>query len=247
MCAALGAAAFACSSIVSTTKTISVPGNVEVTYPADFPVSLATAFGHQVAAERERVRAWWGNTFKGTVRVHITDDVRVGMSLVPAWRGDRGEIDMPPARVRKGDAASLHELVHVYAPNANRMLAEGLAVDGQDLLVKRPIFPTYGRPLHAQAAAVADQFRIVSLERLAVPKFLAVRPYRRAAYLIAGSFVRFLIERYGMDKFRALYALTPLKAHQRYAGDPERWQTIYGKPLTALEREWRAFLRQYRS
>jgi hypothetical protein len=50
------------------------------------------------------------------------------------------------------------------------------------------------------------------------------------AYTIAGSFCRFLFERFGAAKLRDLY---------RSAGDFER---VYGRALAALEGDWRAFL-----
>lgn len=59
------------------------------------------------------------------------------------------------------------------------------------------------------------------------------------AYVAAGSFVRFLIERDGIERFRVLYELTPLVPGKREAGSPDRWQTIYGQSLGDLERDWR--------
>jgi hypothetical protein len=50
------------------------------------------------------------------------------------------------------------------------------------------------------------------------------------AYTIAGSFCRFLLEKYGAASLRALYTS---------AGDFAR---VYGRDLVALEAEWRAFL-----
>jgi len=50
------------------------------------------------------------------------------------------------------------------------------------------------------------------------------------AYVLAGSFCRFLYDRYGRDKLRALY---------RSAGD---FVAVYGQPLAPLEKDWRAFL-----
>jgi hypothetical protein len=46
---------------------------------------------------------------------------------------------------------------------------------------------------------------------------------------LAGSFVGFLVERYGLAQFRSLYAT-------------ESYETAYGKPFAALEREWRSSL-----
>jgi hypothetical protein len=45
-----------------------------------------------------------------------------------------------------------------------------------------------------------------------------------------------------MEKFRHLYDATPLAAYKREAGDPNRWQAIYGKDFAGLVGEWRASL-----
>jgi hypothetical protein len=50
-------------------------------------------------------------------------------------------------------------------------------------------------------------------------------------YTTAGSFCRFLVDRYGAERFRALY---------RAGGAPADFGRIYGKELGALESEWRA-------
>jgi hypothetical protein len=50
------------------------------------------------------------------------------------------------------------------------------------------------------------------------------------AYVLAGSFCRFLLDRFGADKLRAAY---------RSAGD---FEAVYGLPLAELEKSWRAFL-----
>jgi hypothetical protein len=50
------------------------------------------------------------------------------------------------------------------------------------------------------------------------------------AYTAAGSFSRWLIERFGAARYRAVYA----------GGD---FAAVYGRPLRELEREWHAFLR----
>jgi hypothetical protein len=42
--------------------------------------------------------------------------------------GHRGFLEMPLRGVRENTGALLHEIVHIYAPNNNRFLAEGLAV-----------------------------------------------------------------------------------------------------------------------
>ena len=51
------------------------------------------------------------------------------------------------------------------------------------------------------------------------------------SYTTAGSFCYFLIERYGIERFRALY---------RSGGTSSDFPRLYGKTLDALDREWRA-------
>ncbi len=51
------------------------------------------------------------------------------------------------------------------------------------------------------------------------------------SYTTAGSFVKFLLDRYGADKFRSLY---------RSGGAPSDFDVIYGKSLAAIESEWHA-------
>jgi hypothetical protein len=59
-------------------------------------------------------------------------------------------------------------------------------------------------------------------------------------YPIAGSFVKFLIERYGWDLFHKLYILTPLVPFDRNEGTADRWPLVYNRTLAELEGEWKA-------
>jgi hypothetical protein len=141
--------------------------------------------------------------------------------------------------VRRGRAATVHEIAHVYAPNANRFLAEGLAVYAHEKLGGPIAYPNFGASLNTAAAPHA-QADVAALERLATPSRLELdRISDREAYLVAGSFVRFLIERRGFDTFRRLYAATPLVPGQRNAGAPARWQEIYGLDFNQLVEMWR--------
>ena len=69
----------------------------------------------------------------------------------------------------------------------------------------------------------------------------------KGAYIMAGSFVTYLIDHHGMNKFRALYALTRLRECDYGHGCcRERWETVYGVGLDILEREWEDILRRMR-
>jgi hypothetical protein len=196
----------------------------------------------------DKVCAWWGPSFSGPLTIDANNSAEAAMSLVPAWRGKSNYIIFPAPTVLQSNAATVHEMTHIFAPNASRFLAEGLAVYAHDHLGGPPAFPNFGRPLHAAARAYAQQADIAALDHLATPTMLQLggQLARKEAYLVGGSFVRFLIEQYGMEKFRRLYAMTPFVPGRRNAGDPGRWQEAYGVSLDQLAEEWRARLAQGR-
>jgi hypothetical protein len=139
-------------------------------------------------------------------------------------------MEMPLRGVRNNDGALLHEIVHIYAPNDNRFLAEGLAVYVHQKLAGNRAFPNFGRPLDAEARArLAEIESLEGLNSVRTPKPLGTVLREQDAYVLAGSFVGFLIERYGLADFRKLYARGTYEA-------------VYGKSLAVLEKEWRSAL-----
>ncbi|NKB21808.1 MAG: hypothetical protein GKS01_15050 [Alphaproteobacteria bacterium] len=141
------------------------------------------------------------------------------------------------------NAAITHELTHVLAPNGNRFLAEGLAVYAQEHLKGLSAYPNDGEDIHTLAKEFSEQANLSDLDEQATPSSLSVDGLSvREAYLVSGSFVRYLIERYGMKKFRELYALSPFQSYRRNAGSSGRWKDVYKKSLKSLEADWRAML-----
>jgi hypothetical protein len=202
--------------------------------------TAAVAFQSEMQRARVKVRDWWGASFEGSISIQTNTERVLSMALIPAWRGERGQMIFGAKRVNAGEAATVHEMIHVYAPNANRFLAEGLAVYGHDLLGGPPAYPNFGKSLDDIAGRSANRELAMALERTPTPNPLeSVSPEGEA---IAGSFVKFLIERHGMDKFRGLYALTPLAPMQRDPGEPARWQQIYGQSFEAIVDAWLAML-----
>jgi hypothetical protein len=199
-------------------------------------------FERALRAAIVKVCAWWGRAFIGKFVVSIEDSRGPSMALVPAWRGEHGTMLFRAGPVRARVAAVEHEVTHVFAPNANRLLAEGLATYAHEHLKGGKAYPNNGVDLH-QAATRFAEVDLEELERVATPERLQQPGLDEpSAYIVAGSFVRFIIERYGMDRFRHLYDSTPLAPGKREAGDPHRWQAVYGKELAALVGEWRASL-----
>jgi hypothetical protein len=139
-------------------------------------------------------------------------------------------MEMPLRRVRDNSSALLHEMVHVYAPGDNRFLAEGLAVYLHTRLAGNPAFPNFGEDLGRSAAGGLVGVRsLAELNQVRTPRPLGSVMDEGTAYVLAGSFVGFLIEQHGLAPFRTLYE----------RGD---YAEVYGRPLTTLESEWRASL-----
>ena len=182
------------------------------------------------ARERQKVEKYWGPTWPDPIRIQVSSEYTAANTLVQNG-GKPGRIDMPLDRVRDRTGALLHEITHNYAFSENRFLYEGLGVYLQDKIGEARSFPNFGRPLDAAAAEVARA--VGSLEELNAVRFprpLGSVMENRAAYLLAGSFVKYLIDRKGgLEKFRTLYA----------SGD---YQATYGAPFRALEQDWRAHL-----
>jgi hypothetical protein len=201
--------------------------------------------------------------------VFISEEYQFSRALVPAWSTQRGWMEFPAKRVVAGEAAIAHELVHVFFPNGNRFLAEGLAVYLHQCVGPNPCFPNYGMDLHKLVGQLLDadpfgsiedfdKFSLVKLDRIPTPDDMTFRIGQEdcndasVTYALAGSFVQFLIENCEPDAerkrrkcptFRKLYADTPLVPLVRNAGRADRWKRIYGRPLGALEAEWKIFIK----
>jgi len=203
-------------------------GNVQI-LSDQMTAGEAEAYCLYAVKERQKVDSFWGATWKEPIRIHVDRTYRISRALIPGYRGNRGFMEMPLRVVRSNESALLHEIVHIYAPNDNRFLAEGLAVYLHHKLGGNEAFPNFGKSLDAGARELLPR-----LESLA--PFHGVHRQRlggllgeQSEYLVAGSFVGFLIEKYGLPQFVKLY-------------ESGGYETAYAKPLEALEKEWRAAL-----
>jgi hypothetical protein len=157
-------------------------------------------FERGLRAAIAKVCAWWGSTFSGKFVINIEDSRGPSMALVPAWRGEHGTMLFRAGPVRARSAAIEHEVTHVFAPNANRFLAEGLATYTHEHLKGAKAYPNAGVDLHQAARKHADA-DMAPLERVATPERLQYQGLdEMSGYLVAGSFVRFVIERYWNGK-----------------------------------------------
>jgi len=199
----------------------------------DVRESDAMSYCRYASAERAKVEAFWGPTWAEPVRIRVDAKYKISRALVPAHFGNRGFMEMPLVRMRRNDGALLHEIVHIYAPHANRFLAEGIAVHLHAKLGGNGAFPNHGKPLGPLARRhLPSSERMESLNAVRTPAPLGSVMDEEAAYVLAGSFVERLVERYELAKFKALY--------ETEAGD---YEAVYGKSFAVLEQEWRTALK----
>ena len=179
-------APFLIVGVLLTTAIVNAAEEPEMTFQlSGVHSTAAAAFQSEMQRARVKVREWWGATFEGSISIQ-TDTKRVlSMALIPAWRGERGQMIFGAKRVNAGEAATVHEMIHVYAPNANRFLAEGLAVYGHDLLGGPPAYPNFGKSLDDIAGRSANRELAMALERTPTPNPLeSVSPERSDCGLV---------------------------------------------------------------
>ena len=214
-CAAIGKADSSCD-------TIRIVSN-------DLTLVEAEQYCRYAIAERQKVERFWGTTWTEIIHIDVDNRYKISRALTTKRRGF---IEMPLNGVRAQTSGLLHEMVHVYAPSMNRFLAEGLAVYLQQKLGGNAAFPNFGKDLRQLARH--NLSGVSSLERLTkvrTPRPLRTVMQEEAAYILAGSFVGFLIENYGLQMFRNLY-------------EGGNYESVYEKNLTVLETEWRSDLRR---
>ena len=195
----------------------------------DLTLVEAEQYCHYAIGERKKVEELWGTTWTETIHIDVDDRYKISRALTTRTRGF---MEMPLNGVRAQRGALLHEIVHVYAPNTNRFLAEGLAVYLQQQLGGNPAFPNFGKDLRELARTRLSKLSSLEpLNNVRTPRPLRTVMQEQTAYILAGSFVGFLIDNYGFGMFRNLYEVGS-------------YDSVYGKNLTALETEWRIDLRR---
>jgi hypothetical protein len=238
------------------------------------PTNERQAFIDLFCAQVPKVEAWAAKHYwpisSGLPRMKILigEHFLLERSLVPAWEGDRGRVEIPAMRAIPDRSDGLiwadiaHEIFHVYFPNGNRMLAEGIAIYVQDNTMTSPAYPNFGMPVHEAVfcdlywtqPSILPTIDLSKLDSITTPLSPMIPlPYgfsptdqqgaeQQAAYLVSGSFVRYLIDTYTMDKFQSLYNTTPFEAGRHVTRTRDNWTDVYGRSLRVLEAEWKAMI-----
>lgn len=209
----------------------------------DVAASTAAALQRHGEEAARRITEWLGGSATTQVRLVIDPTRRVPYTEDPAANGSV-TIRLPAARLKPDDVAGsrlalFHELTHAIAPGApgmDRLLVEGLAVMVEDQL-GTPNYPdleqTPDEVVIALEAKLGRTIPLAESERARLE-----RPdgnERQLAYAQQGSFVAWLVSRYGLKSVLDVY---------RTGADYRRG---FGKPLEALEGEWRQALARARA
>ena len=213
--------------------------NLVITYE-NISSEMAQKFAEQAEKGFRDITAYLSKKYRqGRIYIYVSDKHDMPRTtkdrevLIPANR-IRGDAGGPPETAGRGPAI-VHEPTHVIATSQgkpNRYLDEGLAVFMQEKFGADKSYPNMGEDVHRVTARlikkVGEPVSIYKLEETRNSSM--VGDLRRLAYLQEGSFVRYLIEKYGLDGFMAMY-------------EGKSYEKVYKKSLEELERDWKEFIR----
>lgn len=191
-------------------------------------VAQIRTLAEQAARERGALAAYLGHDV-GTITLIVRDRGN-------AYHKPPATIVIPTRQISKRHAITAHEITHLLTQGwASQILKEGLAVYVQERFGEQQGWPNYRRSAHAVARRWMRD-GTTGIQTLAEAEATLQRPpsgnrkQRLAAYSLAGSFVRWLIETKfdgGVDRFLAkLYR----------SGD---YQSALNRSNDALRGEWR--------
>jgi hypothetical protein len=146
---------------------------------------------------------------------------------------DRGVVILSISHIKERSAPIIHELTHTLTNHLhNSFFTEGLAVYFQERFGKTNSFPNYSENLDDLIREHEEQ--LLNLSQLMNDNEIfgsLGTTLRRIAYIEAGSFIKFLVEKYGEQKLGALNNSNTLD-----------YEKIYGKELNELEEEWKNYV-----
>ena len=166
-----------------------------------------------------------GIEYKRNIQVKISDN--------GICNAEKDIISVPILHVRDRSAAIIHEATHIMANHeSNSFFSEGLAVYFQVRFSEFHVFPNYSLPLDDFVRSHQD--RLLPITKLNNDKIIFEQigtDQRRMAYIEAGSFINFLVERYGEQKLAELNNSSSLN-----------YKKIYGIGIEELALEWKNYV-----
>jgi hypothetical protein len=143
-----------------------------------------------------------------------------------------GVVSLLISHIRDKGSPVIHEVTHVIARHGhNSFFSEGLAVYFQERFGENPVFPNFSLPINDLIRMSKNQ--LIPITRLMNDNeiFKQVETQqRKMAYLTAGSFTSFLVEKHGEQKLADLNNSETLN-----------YEKVYGKTIDELETEWKSY------
>ena len=166
-----------------------------------------------------------GIEYKKNIKVKIVDD-----GICDA-KGDI--ILLPILHLRDKSAVIIHEVTHIIAKHENNsFFSEGLAVYFQERFGGFDGFPNYSVPLDYLVRNHKEQLLQITKLKNDNRIFEQLETeQRRIAYIEAGSFINFLVVRYGEQKLAELHNSKSLN-----------YKEVYGVEIQKLEAEWKNYV-----
>lgn len=220
-------------------------------FEAELPAEDAMRLGATLERWYVETRRYLGRSFPDGYRLHVNVAGCHG-SPFASDPGPEAFILVSDRSARREYGFSLvHELTHnllglswlsrheserngVRLDSGNRLFDEGFAVYVEEKLTGEGprVWPNFGEETHAAYWSRREQ------QGEPIWPVLEAEIHRehgdvRLGYLAQGSFCKYLVEVYGLDRFLRLFAADPASAEE-----------IYGRELSGLEREWKGFLEE---
>ena len=202
-------------------------GQIELTY-GSAAAELAPAAAERADEAAKKIAAFWGEDYTRTIRINIDSYERRSNTRI---RDGFISLALSSAKVRSSTIE--HELTHVIVgsdPSMRRYLIEGIAMYCE----ARFSFLNGNTPerlavlIDDRARKAIREGRYIRLDRTdgaIVDTALAYPKQRAAAYFESASFVKYLLDTYGLAPFKRVY--------RGFDFDP-----VYAKTLEHLEAEW---------
>lgn len=182
----------------------------------------------------------------------VKKEVRVALNIIPQILGinynaytkinivdkgicyaEEGTVSLSIPHVRDNSAPIIHEVSHILTNHKyNSFFSEGLAVYFQERFGGNSSFPNFSAPLDESVRN--HKGHLLKLSQLNNDNRIFGQvgtELRRIAYLQAGSFFNFLVEKYGVYKLADLNNSRTLN-----------YEKVYGKEINELEEEWKSYV-----
>lgn len=137
--------------------------------------------------------------------------------------------------VKQKHAPYLHETVHVLASNfandTETWLSEGLAVYLNDYLGGYPAFANFGKDLDILSKQIINSEEFRDVVMYFPMAFIPNQNKRKAFYILAGSFVKFIENNYGKENLLEIY------------NNPKEINKIMNKTIEQIKNDWINYLK----